>query len=259
MTTSISATGIPTPAITSGLYNSGQLAGFRNKIINGNFSVNQMGYISGTATTAGQLIRDRWKISGTSGVTDSGGFVTVPNGHSISQTIEGTMQLRDAGLYTLYWEGTAQGRINGGAYGTSGNVSANLPALTNAVVEFTNGTVKKVQLLLGGYTPYEETDLTIDLARCRRYLWVLQLYDWFYDFYQAATAYQKYVFSTQQYMRVIPTAHLLGDSWTVTNTALVTLRGLSRDAFEIEIRANSAGRVYGTTASNTAILLSAEL
>lgn len=150
--------------------NGGQLAGHRNNIINGAFSVNQRGYVSGAATTAGNYTLDRWKVTGTDGVTFSTTAnkttVTIPSGQTLQQVIEG-LNLQ-SGTYVLSWEGTAQGRINGGSYGASGAVTASLTGGTNATIEFNAGTVTSIQFELGTVaTPFEYR--LNELQLCQRY------------------------------------------------------------------------------------------
>lgn len=153
--------------------NGGQLAGMRNKIINGAFQVNQRAYVSGAATTAGQYMLDRWKVTGTGGVTfsttNNKTTVTIPSGQTLQQVIEG-LNLQ-TGTYVLSWEGTAQGRIGGGSYGSSGAVTASITGGTNTTIEFNAGTVANVQLELGTVaTPFEHRFYGQELDFCRRYL-----------------------------------------------------------------------------------------
>lgn len=152
--------------------NGGQLAGMRNKIINGAFAVNQRSYVSGAATTAGQYTLDRWKVTGTGGITFSTTAnkttVTIPSGQTLQQVIEG-LNLQ-TGTYVLSWEGTAQGRIAGGSYGASGAVTASITGGTNTTIEFNSGTVANVQLELGTIaTPFEHRPYGAELALCERY------------------------------------------------------------------------------------------
>lgn len=172
MSTIISGDGITTLAITAGSYNQGQLAGVRNKIINGAFQINQRVYVSGAATTVGQYTLDRWKVTGTGGVTFSAvnnkTTVTIPAGQTLQQIIEG-LNLQ-SGDYVLSWEGTAQGRIGAGAYGNSGEVTATIVGGTDTTIEFGSGTVSNVQLELGTVaTPFEGRFYGGELSLCQRY------------------------------------------------------------------------------------------
>ncbi len=153
-------------------FGNGAQFSFRNKIINGAFAINQRAYVSGTATTAGQYTLDRWKVSGTGGITfstvDNKTTVTIPAGQTLQQVIEG-LNLA-TGTYVLSWEGTAQGRIGGGSYGASGTVTASITGGTNTTIEFNTGTVANVQLESGSIsTPFEHCPYGTELTLCQRY------------------------------------------------------------------------------------------
>lgn len=157
--------------------NGGQLAGLRNKIINGNFGINQRAYVSGAATTASQYTLDRWKVTGTGGITFSTTAnkttVTIPSGQTLQQVVEG-LNL-ESGTYVLSWEGTAQGRIAGGSYGASGAVTASITGGTNTTIEFNTGTVARVILEVGSVaTPFEHRPYGMELALCQRYYYRIQ-------------------------------------------------------------------------------------
>ena len=147
----------------------------RNKIINGAFGINQRGYVSGAATTAGKYTVDRWKVTGTQGITfatvNNKTTVTIPSGQTLQQVIEG-LNLQ-SGTYVLSWEGTAQGRIGTGAYGTSGGVTAVIIGGANTTIEFSAGTVAQVQLEVGSVaTPFEHRPIGVELVLCQRYFQV---------------------------------------------------------------------------------------
>lgn len=159
-------TGIVTPALVNGTALS-----FRNKIINGNFAINQRGYVSGTATSvANQYTLDRWRVV-TSGqnitftASSNGNIVTAPAG-GIEQVIE-SLNI-EGGTYTLSWTGTATGAVNGTIVANGGQVT--LPANTNATIKFSSGAVSLVQLEEGSVvTPFENRPIGIELALCQRY------------------------------------------------------------------------------------------
>jgi hypothetical protein len=159
-------TGIVTPALVNGTALS-----FRNKIINGDFRINQRVYVSGTATIgADQYTLDRWRVvtSGqnlTFSASGTGNIVTAPAG-GIEQVIE-SLNI-EGGTYTLSWTGTATGAVNGSAVANGGQVT--LPSNTNATIKFSSGTVSLVQLEEGSVvTPFENRPIGTELALCQRY------------------------------------------------------------------------------------------
>jgi hypothetical protein len=144
----------------------------RNKIINGNFGINQRA-VSGTVTlSAGVYGHDRWK-AGASGCTYT--FATSANvttitisAGSLVQVIEG-LSLQ-SGTHVLSWTGTVQMTIDGGSAGNSG-MTGTLTGGTNATVETSGtGTLSLVQLEAGDTaTPFEMRTIGQELALCQRY------------------------------------------------------------------------------------------
>lgn len=135
------AAGIETPLIVT----ASQLA-FRNKIICGNFNVNQRVVAGTVILAAGQYGHDRWK-AGAAGCTytfsTSNGITTLNiTAGSLVQVVYGPNL--SSGNYILTWAGTAQGKIAAGAYGASG-VTAAVIGGTNTSVEFNIGTLSLVQ------------------------------------------------------------------------------------------------------------------
>lgn len=152
--------------------NSGHLAGFRNKIINGSFAINQRAYVSGVAVGSGLYGHDRWKQAAsadtyTFATVGNKTTVTIPVGKVLRQVIEG-LNLQ-TGTYILSWEGTAQGKIGAGDYGSSG-ITASITGGVDTTIEFGPGTVANVQLEMGSIaTPFEHRPIVVELSLCQRY------------------------------------------------------------------------------------------
>lgn len=149
------------------------LSGLRNVLINGTFFVNQRG-VSGTVTlAAGAYGHDRWK-AGAGGCTytfsTSNGLVVLNiTAGTLVQVVEATCFAGRPGSYVLSWTGSAQGRINGGSYGSSGGVSASLAPTANATVEFSTGILCIPQLELGLVTSFSIRHIQQEVAFCQRY------------------------------------------------------------------------------------------
>jgi hypothetical protein len=147
--------------------------GFRNKVVNGNFAVNQ-GAVSGTVVLAADAYgHDQWK-AGASGCTytfsSSEGVTTLTiSAGSLVQPLEGA-SLR-TGTYTLSWTGTAQGKIGAGSYGASG-LTGSITGGADTTIEFNTGTIALVQLEPGNRaTVFEFLDPTTDFLRCARFFY----------------------------------------------------------------------------------------
>ena len=151
--------------------NSGPIGGSRNALINGNPTINQRGYVSGTATSgANQYTLDRWRVV-TSGQsitwTDSANVrtVTAPAG-GVEQVIEGVNL--GTGTYTLSWTGTATATVAGSAVANGTTVS--LTGGVDTTVRFIGGTFSLAQLEPGTRaTPFERRSYGQELALCQRY------------------------------------------------------------------------------------------
>jgi hypothetical protein len=150
--------------------------GMKNRIIDGGFIINQRAYVSNTALSAGVYAHDRWKAGSggctytfTQGSLGVNTTITITAG-TLVQVIEGC-NLAEGGTYVLSWTGTAQGRLNGGTYGSSGTVTVTgWTAGTNLNVEFNTGTVGSVQLEKGSTaTSFDYRPYTTELQLCQRY------------------------------------------------------------------------------------------
>lgn len=180
----------------------------RNKVINGNFGINQRAYASGAATTAGQYTLDRWKVTGTGGITFSTTAnkttVTIPSGQTLQQVIEG-LNL-ESGTYVLSWEGTAQGRIASGSYGASGAVTASVTGGTNTTIEFNAGTVAQVMFEKGSVaSSFEHRPYGLELVLCQRYYYRTPAFTGFSGF-AITTTQARFAIPFPVLMRIAPTA-----------------------------------------------------
>lgn len=155
---------------------SGASVGMKNRIIDGGFTINQRVYVSGTSLASGTYGHDRWKggasagtYTFTQGALGVNTTITITAG-SIIQVIEGC-NLPEGGTYVLSWTGTAQGRLNGGTYGSSGTVTVTgWVAGTNLNVEFNTGTCGNVQLEKGSTaSSFDYRPFGTELNLCQRY------------------------------------------------------------------------------------------
>lgn len=160
----------------------GSVLSNRNRLINGNFAINQRAVASGVTLAAGAYGHDRWK-AGASGCTYT--YTASGNDTVITITAGSLMQVIEdknveGGVYAVQNVGTAQARIavNGattsGAYAaataTTPLLSASATANQTITVEFTTGTVSKVQLEPGTVaTPFERRPYSVEMGLCRRY------------------------------------------------------------------------------------------
>lgn len=146
-------------------------ASCKNKLINGNFAVNQRAVTGTVILAAGAYGHDRWK-AGTSGCTytfstsNNITTITIATG-SLRQIIEGVNL--QSGTHCLSWTGTCQGKIDGGSYSLTG-VTATATGGTDLIVEFNTGTLSKVQFEPGSYpTTFENLVFSTELEICKRY------------------------------------------------------------------------------------------
>jgi hypothetical protein len=159
--------------------------GFRNKIINGDFRINQRNYIKNTNLASGSYGFDRWKSTFTNTSLEfssvpNGQIVTISSGGSIEQIIE--QANITAGTYILSWVGTATGRVyNTGStppsYAAS-PITITLDGTANVEVEFTASggtrTLHNVQLEAGSVaSAFEQRPIQTELDLCYRYFQVV--------------------------------------------------------------------------------------
>jgi hypothetical protein len=154
-----------------------------NLVINGNFTVNQRGYVSAANLASGAYGFDRWKSNFTNTTltftsAPAGQIVTINSGGGLQQIVEQANV--PAGTYVLSFTGTATGRIyNSGAtppsYAAS-PISFTADGLANVVVEFTAtgstktlGEVKLEEGTTATAFSYAGGTLEGELAACQRY------------------------------------------------------------------------------------------
>ena len=159
--------------------------GYGNRIINGNFEINQRGYTSGTNLASGAYGFDRWKsgftntaLTFTDGVQNT--TVTISSSGVLQQIIE--RENMPAGTYILSWFGTATGRIyNAGSTPpgyTAGPITVTLDGLANVVVEFTASggtrTLGLVQVEAGTvFSPFQYRLRSEEILLCQRYYFAI--------------------------------------------------------------------------------------
>jgi hypothetical protein len=150
-----------------------------NLIINGDFRVNQVGYVSAAALSAGTYGHDQWKAGAGGGdysftQLKSSTQITIASGKSLIQPIEDANVA--GGSYVLSWTGTAQARagINtltpAGSYAGSPLLITGQTAATAMSVEFNSGTLGNVKLESGASaTPFIMRPFDQEIVLCQRH------------------------------------------------------------------------------------------
>jgi len=148
--------------------------GYRNKLTNGGFVVNQRGYASGSNVGAANTYTyDRWRVTTSGQALVIASSTTYPNLNRATAPAGGISQIIEAvdiegGTYVLSWVGTATATVNGSAVANGATVA--LTGNTAATVAFLNGTVERPQLERAAIaTAFEMRPLADELARCQRY------------------------------------------------------------------------------------------
>ena len=201
----------------------GSLPGFRNRLINAGFTINQRGYVSGAALVAAAYGHDRWR-AGVGGAaytfaqTSPDTLITIATG-TLQQIVEGSNI--EGGSFVLSWSGSAHARINGGAYSSSPVIVNGLAAGSNVTLEFNAGALGKVQFEPGAFaTSFERRQITLENVLCQRYfqsyissvLGTLQLT----AYAGSANTFVSIIFPYATPMRTAPTATILG-TWLGSN------------------------------------------
>jgi hypothetical protein len=150
-------------------------------IINGDFRVNQVGYVSAAALAAGTYGHDQWKAGASGGdysftQLKSSTQITIASGKSLIQPIEDVNVV--GGSYVLSWAGTAQARAGvntltpSGSYAVSPLLITGQTAGTVMSIEFNAGTLGTVKLETGANaTPFIMRPYDQELLTCKRYFY----------------------------------------------------------------------------------------
>jgi hypothetical protein len=256
----------------------GSQLGIFNRIINGGFVINQRVYTSGTSLSSGVYAHDRWKAGSgggtytfTQGALGVNTTITITAG-SIVQVIEGC-NLAEGGTYVLSWTGTAQGRLNGGTYGSSGTVTVTgWTAGTNLNVEFNTGTLGNVQLVAGSaVSSYAYRPYGTELALCQTYCFKMAPTSNFGPYgmgHGVSTTEVRAFIKTAQTMRAQPTLSFSAASGFQLSfgnaLSAITAAEYGRDGFSVNCVTTGVSANGGyllTSANNTTsyILATAEL
>lgn len=238
--------------------------GFRNKILNGAFRVNQRGAATKT-TTASAYNYDRWYYDGTylyQGIEN----LNIEDGtYGISWTSNATCQwalvskATAAAAVASGWSGTAV--ANGSTFTVSGSSGKNL------WVRFANGgdglnALNKVQVELGGVTPFESRPYGLELSLCQRY------YEQLGDSISgsltlsgyaagASTFYYSFPFKVRKIFA--PTCNKNG-TWTVSNAAQPEVYNIGLDGVIMSVASSGAGVFYAlSNAGGNSLTVIAEL
>lgn len=220
-----------------------------NRIINGNFAVNQRAYASGTALAAAAYGHDRWK-AGASGCTYT--FSATPPDTTVTITAGTLTQVIEAGMieggvYTLSWTGTAQARVYQGtptgSYAASPVTSASLTGGTNTIVEFNAGTLVRVKFEVGSVaTPFNRQSLAKSMIDCQRYFQFIPGFLSISNYNVAAGAWFQPAL-LPVVMRAAPTTNL-SNLTSVVNASSAAIVALGASAFRTQATAGTAAQSY---------------
>jgi hypothetical protein len=244
-----SAVSITNPTLAA--ISDGTLGAFshRNKIINGNFAVNQRA-VSGTVVlAAGVYGHDRWK-AGAGGCTYT--FATSANvttltitAGTLMQVIEGANLL--SGTHVLTWTGTATARVDSGSYGASG-LTGTATGGTNQTIEFATGTVSKVQYEPGSVaTPFEHRPYATEFSLCQRYYQVVGGVNSAHPYVEGYGVAGSFVSATMPFQvptrTTNPTVTIAG-TWAVLNCAQPSRFSGNDKGFTLYSAVTGTGRAY---------------
>ncbi len=235
----------------------------RNKLINGDFSVNQRGYASGATLANGAFAHDRWLNGGGSSSytftqASTGEYAGSAGSPDTTITLSSSMNLMQripartlsGGTYVLSWSGTATCQF--GYYTSTSAVTTvkataasplvgTMPAGQTGYVQCTNGTLTDVQFEAGSVpTPFERRQDQLQL--CQAYYQVVSASARF-----PATAASQYLEVTLSYapMRATPNASLITAGSRSGNISAVAMIPTSTTQTRFSIQNNAtAGDTY---------------
>ncbi len=141
-----------------------------NKLVNAAGTINQRGYVSGTATGgANQYTVDRWKVN-----VLGQNLTWVANGAGVTFTAPagGVAQIIPAGYieggsYIISWSGSATATVNGTPVANGGGIA--IAANTQTTVIFSGGTFAFPQLEIGPVASPFEWRQHIELSICQQF------------------------------------------------------------------------------------------
>lgn len=222
-----------------------------NLIINGDFRINQRGYVSGAGLSSNQYGHDRWKAVLGAGYsfTASSEKSVLTLSSPIRQVIEGSIV--KGGSYTLSWEGSAvckleMGNSTVGSASSSPIVLNSVSAGSNLTVDCMSGTLSNVQLNEGLRSyPFQKRHISQELVLAKRYYQKLKINHFFERMVGASPEHTIYF---QGQMRAIPTVVLFLQSHSINSGTINSYPILSTDesSFTFAIYTSSVG-VAGTT------------
>ncbi len=237
----------------------------KNKLINGNFGINQRGVTGTVVLAAGIYGHDRFK-AGASGCTYT--FATSNNvttltisAGSLIQVIEGLNLY--SGTYALSWTGTAQGKIGAGSYSGSG-VTGSVTGGTNLNIEFGTGTLSLVQFEPGTeVSPFERRDYGRELMMAQRYYQFVGGTASGFPLLQGYTTSGTTLAAPLSFpvvMRASPTSIVITGTWALSNATNLRADFSSPQGFTLRADAVATGTMNAfPNSTDDAITFSAEL
>jgi hypothetical protein len=226
------------------------LAGFRSRLRNASFAINQRA-VSGTVTLAAGVYGHDGVKAGGAGATYT--FATTGLDTTLTITAGSLILPVEAGLieggsYAVSQAGTAQARVwqgtgstGSGSYAAAPFVVTGLTSATQTNLEFSTGTVLRPQVEPGStVTAFERRRPQVELADCQRY------YEIVYGSIRATSSASGNLGTHTPFVvpkRAVPTVASLSDGPLVSQTGKLSVASVSQTSFGVAIQ------VSGLTAS----------